>query len=102
MVSNAWDSHESAGWGAAWMPPAAATECERTGWTLETMPTVAPACAAARAARWAATPAPMIRTSWEGMPTILWKPRRRRLAPGGTEQRRGQRGDVGPRRAGSG
>ena len=25
--------------------PAAATECERTGWTLEMIPTVAPACA---------------------------------------------------------
>src|SRR4051794_10783865 len=49
------------------MPPAAATECERTGWTLLMIATVAPASAAARAARWPASPAPMIRTSWDGM-----------------------------------
>src|SRR2546430_17406765 len=49
------------------MPPAAALECERTGWTLLRMATVAPASAAARAARWPARPAPMIRTSWLGM-----------------------------------
>src|SRR5437879_5382310 len=52
---------------AALMPPAAATECERTGWTLLMMATVAPASAAARAARWPARPAPMIRTSCAGM-----------------------------------
>jgi hypothetical protein len=33
------------------MPPAAATECERTGWTFEMIATVAPAWAAASAAR---------------------------------------------------
>src|SRR4051812_2430283 len=49
------------------MPPAAALECERTGWTLDMMATVAPASAAARAARWPARPAPMIRTSCSGM-----------------------------------
>src|SRR4051794_3613048 len=49
------------------MPPAAALEWERTGWTLLMIPTVAPAPAAARAARWPARPAPMMRTSWEGM-----------------------------------
>src|SRR4051794_31054316 len=49
------------------MPPAAATEWERTGWTLEMMPTVAPASAAAVAARWPARPAAMIRTSCAGM-----------------------------------
>src|SRR5215207_10616979 len=49
------------------MPPAAAFECERTGWTLDMMATVAPASAAARAARWPASPAPMIRTSCAGM-----------------------------------
>src|SRR5688572_4390510 len=49
------------------MPPAAATECERTGWTLLMIATVAPASAAARAARWPAKPAPMIRTSCEGI-----------------------------------
>src|SRR3954467_5153159 len=49
------------------MPPAAATECERTGWTLDMMATVAPASAAASAARCPASPAPMISTSWEGM-----------------------------------
>src|SRR5689334_17842965 len=48
------------------MPPAAATEWERTGWTLEMIATDAPVCAAARAARWPARPAPMIRTSWDG------------------------------------
>src|SRR3954447_24199516 len=49
------------------MPPAAATECERTGWTLLMIATVAPASAAARAARCPARPAPMISTSWEGI-----------------------------------
>src|SRR3954447_18240458 len=49
------------------MPPAAATECERTGWTLLMIATVAPASAAARAARWPASPAPMINTSWAGI-----------------------------------
>src|SRR3954470_2930525 len=52
---------------AALMPPAAATECERTGWTLLMMATVAPASAAASAARWPARPAPMMRTSCAGM-----------------------------------
>ena len=33
-MSNACDSHESSGFSAALMPPAAAFECERTGWTL--------------------------------------------------------------------
>src|SRR4051812_26280401 len=66
-VSNACDSHESSGLRAALMPPAAALECERTGWTLDRMATVAPASAAARAARWPARPAPMIRTSCSGM-----------------------------------
>src|SRR4051794_34637095 len=49
------------------MPPAAALECERTGWTLDMIATVAPASAAARAARWPARPAPMIRTSCSGI-----------------------------------
>src|SRR3954469_13704700 len=66
-VSKAWDSQESSGLMAPLMPPAAATEWERTGWTLEMMPTVAPASAAAVAARWPARPAPMIRTSCAGM-----------------------------------
>ena len=34
-MSNAWDSQLSSGLSAALIPPAAATECERTGWTLE-------------------------------------------------------------------
>src|SRR4051794_13748241 len=55
------------------MPPAAATECERTGWTLLMIATVAPLSAAARAARWPARPAPMIRTSWAGMRPGLYK-----------------------------
>ena len=66
-MSNACDSHESSGFSAALMPPAAALECERTGWTLLMIATVAPARAAASAARWPARPAPMIRTSCAGM-----------------------------------
>ena len=54
------------GFSAALIPPWAALECERTGWTLEMIPTDAPASAAARAARWPARPAPMTRTSCEG------------------------------------
>src|SRR5687768_6946219 len=49
------------------MPPWAAFECERTGWTFEMMPTEAPASAAASAARWPARPAPMTRTSCRGI-----------------------------------
>src|SRR3954471_8963867 len=52
---------------AALMPPAAATECERTGWTLLRIATDAPSSAAAWAARWPARPAPMMRTSCAGM-----------------------------------
>src|SRR4051794_5621798 len=49
------------------MPPAAALECDRTGCTLLMIATVAPALAAARAARCPARPAPMMRTSCAGM-----------------------------------
>src|SRR5688500_10723839 len=49
------------------MPPAAAFECDLTGWTLDMIATVAPARAAARAALWPAKPAPMINTSWTGI-----------------------------------
>ena len=66
-MSNACDSQLSSGFSAALIPPAAATECERTGWTFETIATVAPVWAAASAARCPASPAPMIRTSWEGI-----------------------------------
>src|SRR3954469_20076665 len=66
-VSKACDSHVSSGLSAALIPPAAALECERTGWTLLMIATVAPDRAAARAARWPASPAPMIRTSCAGM-----------------------------------
>src|ERR1700716_392157 len=59
------------------MPPAAALECERTGWTLLMIATVAPASAAARAARWPARPAPMMRTSWLGIAGADPIPRRR-------------------------
>src|SRR4051794_40251765 len=55
------------------MPPAAATECERTGWTLLMIATEAPSSAAARAARWPASPAPMIRTSCDGMAPSLYR-----------------------------
>ena len=68
-VSKACERQSSAGLIAALMPPAAATECERTGWTLLMIATDAPASAAARAARWPARPAPMMRTSCAGM---LW------------------------------
>src|SRR3954447_21428653 len=67
MVSKACDSQESSGFSAALMPPAAALEWLRTGWTLLMIATVAPARAAARAARWPASPAPMINTSCAGM-----------------------------------
>src|SRR3954462_10149244 len=56
---------------AALMPPAAATECERTGWTLLMIATDAPASAAAKAARWPARPAPRMRTSCAGMYAAL-------------------------------
>ena len=36
-MSKACDSHESSGLRAALIPPWAALECERTGWTLETI-----------------------------------------------------------------
>ena len=51
---------------AALIPPWAALECERTGWTLLTMPTDTPSSAAARAALCPARPAPITRTSCVG------------------------------------
>src|SRR2546423_7196002 len=54
------------------MPPAAATEWERTGWTFEMIATDAPASAADSAARWPARPAPMISTSCDGTTPILF------------------------------
>lgn len=69
-MSKACDSQLSSGFNAALMPPAAATEWDRTGWTFETTPTVAPVCAAANAARWPASPAPMIRTSCAGTASL--------------------------------
>src|SRR5215211_7619850 len=48
------------------MPPWAALEWERTGWTLLMIPTDTPSSAAASAARCPARPAPITRTSWEG------------------------------------
>ena len=66
-MSKACDSQESSGFSAALMPPAAALEWERTGWTLLMMATDDPAPAAAIAARWPASPAPMMRTSCAGM-----------------------------------
>src|ERR1700691_6622013 len=65
------------------MPPAAATECERTGGTLLMIATLAPVSAAARAARCPARPAPIIKTSCAGM--APWGVRRRLrdgLSPG--------------------
>src|SRR5437870_1759198 len=66
-VSYACECQSSSTLIAALMPPAAATECERTGWTLLMIATLAPARAAARAARWPARPAPMIKTSCAGI-----------------------------------
>src|SRR5438094_940959 len=48
------------------MPPCAAFECERTGWTFDMIATETPSSAAARAARWPASPAPITRTSCWG------------------------------------
>src|SRR5271166_1347096 len=67
---------------AALIPPAAATECERTGWTLLMIATLAPSCAAASAARWPARPAPMIRTSCAGMAVSDLRVRTGAFAPG--------------------
>ncbi len=66
-MSNACDSQLSSGFSAALIPPCAALECERTGWTLERMPTDTPSSAAARAARMPARPAPITRTSCWGI-----------------------------------
>src|SRR4051812_9226696 len=49
------------------MPPCAAFECERTGWTFARIPTDTPSSAAARAARCPARPAPITSTSWKGI-----------------------------------
>ena len=46
-MSKACDSHESSGFSAALIPPAAALECERTGWTLDRIAVEAPASTAA-------------------------------------------------------
>src|SRR5688572_24298014 len=69
------------------MPPAAALECERTGWTLLMIATLAPASAAARAARWPASPAPMIRTSWEGMRGVILFQRNIKAGDGAADAR---------------
>ena len=50
-MSKACDSQESSGLRAALIPPWAAFECERTGWTLLMIPTETPSWAAASAAR---------------------------------------------------
>ena len=42
-MSKACDSQVSSGLRAALIPPCAALECERTGWTFERIPTDAPA-----------------------------------------------------------
>ena len=57
---------------AALIPPCAAFECERTGWTLLMIPTETPSSAAASAARWPASPAPITSTSWSGIGPILY------------------------------
>src|SRR3954451_21808019 len=65
-VSKGCDAQLSSGFRAAFMPPWAAFECERTGWTLDRSATDTPSSAAARAARWPASPAPITRTSCVG------------------------------------
>src|SRR3954465_12407442 len=89
------------------MPPAAATERDRTGCTLLMIATDAPSSAAARAARWPARPAPMIRTSCAGMGRQLYRAVRRGgpapgtgvTAPsqGGAGRAGGGHGRAGPR-----
>src|SRR3954469_13212662 len=59
------------------MPPCAAFECERTGWTFARMPTDTPSSAAASAARCPARPAPITSTSWEGILVAVLLERRR-------------------------
>src|SRR3954470_22195880 len=55
------------------MPPWAALECERTGWTFDRIPTEAPCSAAASAARCPASPAPITSTSvWGKARASLW------------------------------
>src|SRR4051812_40607082 len=55
------------------MPPWAALEWERTGCTLERIPTEAPCSAAASAARCPASPAPITSTSvWGKARASLW------------------------------
>src|SRR5262245_56553916 len=56
------------------MPPWAALEWDRTGWTLLMIPTETPCSAAASAARWPARPAPITKTSWSGMRERSYKP----------------------------
>jgi len=64
-VSNAWISGLSSPVfpSAALMPPSAAPEWLRVGWSLETIATSAPASCASMAARMPAQPAPMTSTS---------------------------------------
>src|SRR4051812_16188055 len=55
------------------MPPWAAFEWERTGWTFDRIPTETPCSAAASAARCPASPAPMTSTScWGKARASLW------------------------------
>src|SRR4051794_976748 len=55
------------------MPPWAAFEWERTGWTFDRIPTETPCSAAASAARCPASPAPITSTScWGKARASLW------------------------------
>src|SRR2546423_6731425 len=84
------------------MPPWAAFECERTGWTLETIPTETPFSAAASAARWPASPAPITKTSCLGMvePRSYSEARDGRpVAPSGCRRVRGCRAAARERAA---
>jgi hypothetical protein len=65
-VSRACSSRLSPSPTAALIPPAAATECDRTGCTFEINAAVAPASAAASAACCPAKPAPRTSTSCSG------------------------------------
>src|SRR4051794_32341792 len=68
------------------MPPWAAFEWERTGWTLERIPTETPCSAAASAARCPARPAPITSTSCVGKARAsLWEGVFR-LPSGGSER----------------
>src|SRR3954463_13621760 len=72
------------------MPPWAALECERTGWTFDRIPTETPSSAAASAARCPARPGPITSASGRGKAgASLWE----RVFQAQTDNARGTRMD---------